>query len=309
MPATSRWIEAFLEMMSAERAASRNTLEAYQRDLQDAEQFLRLRCQTDLEKAGSDPIKDYLKSLVDAGFSTRTSARRLSSLKQFYLFLVTDGVREDNPCYAIDNPKSISSLPHVLSEQDVMALLTAAQQDKTVKGLRLAALLEILYASGMRVTELMTLKLSHIQGQIPEIKPFLLIKGKGSKERMVPLNQAAVVSLVAYLEQRGKLLKEKEKSDWLFPTRAKNGALVAMSRQRFAVLLKELAIHAGLKHTDISPHVLRHSFATHLLRHGADLRLVQELLGHSSINTTQIYTHVMDDDKKKLVFTHHPLVK
>lgn len=307
MPQTTTWIESFLEMMAAERAASHNTLEAYQRDLQDAEQFLRLRCQVALEKAGADDIRNYLKSLVDSGFSTRTSARRLSSLKQFFLFLVTDAIRADNPCYMIDNPKSMSSLPHVLNEQEVLALLHMAHQDMTVKGLRLTALLEVLYASGLRVTELMTLKLAHIQGQAPHIKPFLLVKGKGSKERMVPLNNAAVASLLAYLERRAELLKEKETSDWLFPTRAKNGTLTAMSRQRFAVLLKELAIKAGLNHSEISPHVLRHSFATHLLRHGADLRLVQELLGHSSINTTQIYTHVVDDDKKNLVFTHHPL--
>lgn len=295
-------IEAFLEMMSAERGASRNTLDAYRRDMQDF-----------LEHAGSDAtpddIKAYVKKLVSRGFSPRSRARKLSSIKQYFLFLYSEGIRTDNPTTSLDTPKLGTNLPKMLSKEEVGTLLSIAAQDTSPKGLKLCALLEVLYASGLRVSELVGLKLSHLQKERGALKPYMLVKGKGGKERIVPLNPPAIAALQRYLEQRPLLLKEGDTSEWLFPIYGHDGKATYLSRQRLGVMLKSLAIQAHIAPEKISPHVLRHSFASHLISNGANLKLVQELMGHSSITTTQIYTHILSDRMKTLVLEHHPLTK
>lgn len=299
-------VERFLEMMSAERGASKNTLEAYFRDLRDFGEFL---SKTPLIEAGTEQIRTFIHHLDKQGFSARTRARKLSSLKQYYLFLYSEDIRTDNPTTALDSPKLGSNLPKMLSPEEVSSLLEYMAKDSTPKGVRLYTLLEILYASGLRVSELVTLKLSHLQKEHGKLRPFLLVKGKGGKERIVPLNDPAIKALEHYLELRPALLKEKEISEWLFPTRAKNGKITHLSRQRLAVLLKEAALQINIDPEKVSPHVLRHSFASHLIENGANLSLVQNLLGHSSITTTQIYTHVLNERMKSLVLDHHPLSK
>lgn len=299
-------IEPFLEMMAAERAASKHTIEAYERDLMDFSGFMKKK-RHDAENVDVDTIRQYLAGLHKQALAARTIARKLSSLRQFFQFLYSEGVREDNPTIHLDTPRQARSLPKVLDEKEVDTLLECAYVDDSPDGLRLVALLEILYATGMRVSELVSLPLAAVQRQPDrQMKPFFLIKGKGNKERLVPMNQKSVAALERYLEVRDVFLKAKETSSYLFCSSSKEGHL---TRQRLGQLLKELAINAGLNPKLVSPHVLRHSFASHLLHHGADLRVVQELLGHSDISTTQIYTHILDEKLKSLVLEHHPLGK
>lgn len=294
-------IEAFLEMMAAERGASRHTQEAYRRDLNQFEAFLISRKHT-AEQAQSNDIQDFLAQLYRANMSPKTVARKLSSIKQFYRFLCIDNIRKDDPTRTIDAPRQGNSLPKYMSVDDVSVLLDYAVSDTSLWGLRMRTLLEVLYASGMRVSELVSLQLKHLQGVVKKnsiaLKPYLIITGKGNKERLVPLNNTALNVLSEYLMARDN------GSHYVFPSRSAEGHL---TRQRFGQMLKKLAYEAGLDHTKISPHVLRHSFASHLLHNGADLRVVQELLGHSDISTTQIYTHVLNERKKALIEEHHPL--
>jgi integrase/recombinase XerD len=297
-------VEAFLEMVSAERGASKNTLEAYARDLRDFAGFLKTK-KVAIDGASADHVRSYLASLDDAGLAPSTRARRLSALKQFHKFLYTDGWREDDPCLGLKGPGARQRLPKALSEADVDALLDAAQarSGKDAEGRRLHALVELLYASGLRISELVTLPLSAVTGD-PRL---IMVKGKGGRERLVPVAERAREALEDYLAERKKFLKgPQDGSPYLFPSRAKEGHL---TRHRVAQLLKELALEAGLDPKHVSPHVLRHAFATHLLSHGADLRAVQQMLGHADISTTQIYTHVLDERLKQLVNEHHPLAK
>jgi integrase/recombinase XerD len=298
-------IDAFLEMMAGERAASAHTIAAYLRDLTDLQAFFN-REHIDLLTAGSDQLRHYLRQLQP--LAARTIARKLSTIKQFYLFLYSDEVRADNPARHLSAPKPDATIPRVLSEAEITTLLNAAQGDQSTMGIMLATMLEVLYASGLRISELTELELSALKKEGPSLKPFLMIKGKGNKERLVPLNQHAIAMLLAYLPLRKAALEEREiaSSPWLFPHATKN---VPLSRQRFGQFLKELAVDTGIDPERISPHVLRHSFASHLLHHGADLRIIQELLGHSDIRNTQIYTHVLDEKLKSLVLEHHPLAK
>jgi len=243
----------------------------------------------------------YLQSLSQAGMAPTTSARRLSCLRQFHKFLVAERVRNDDPTNTIDGPRRGRPLPKLLSEGDVDRLLVAAQKREGPDGLRLVALLEVLYATGLRVSELVGLPLNAIRPR----ERVVLVRGKGGRERMVPLGDAALRALDAYLAVRKvHFLAKDEESRWLFPSRSADGRL---TRQRFGQLLKELAMEAGLPLRKVSPHVLRHAFATHLLAHGADLRAVQQMLGHADISTTQIYTHVLEERLRQLVETHHPL--
>ena len=296
-------MEAFLEMVSAERGASKNTLEAYARDLREFAAFLKTR-KIAIDAASTDHVRAYLASLDDAGLAPSTRARRLSALKQFHKFLYTDGWRNDDPCLGLKGPGARQRLPKALNEADVDALLAAAQArtGKDVEGIRLLAIVELLYASGLRISELVTLSVSAVSSD----SRLILVKGKGGRERLVPVSERARDALDEYLAIREHFMKGPDASTYLFPSRGKDGHL---TRHRVAQLLKELALEAGLDPRHVSPHVLRHAFATHLLSHGADLRAVQQMLGHADISTTQIYTHVLEERLKKLVNEHHPLAR
>lgn len=304
-----RTLELFLEMMASERGASPHTLDAYQRDLHDFAAFAGAK-RGALVKASSATIRAYLTRLAKAGIAPRTQARRLSTLRQFYRFLLSEGLREDDPCTVVDGARLGRSLPRTLSESEVDALLDrsragvarAKEPRARADALRLAALVELLYATGLRVSELVGLPLSAIRRDAS----WLLVKGKGGKERMVPIGKPALAAVAAYLEARPLHVKGSADSPWLFPSRGGSGHL---TRHRFAQLLKELARDAGLPVDKVSPHVLRHAFASHLLAHGADLRAVQKMLGHADISTTQIYTHVLDERLKAAVRANHPLAR
>jgi len=300
-------VEPFLEMLAAERGAAANTLEAYERDLKDFAGFLAGRGGAP-EGAGADDIRAYLGRLARAGMAPRTAARRLSALRQFYRFLLTEGLRPDDPTAEVDSPRQGRPLPKILSEAEVGALLEAAHAEEGPEALRLAALVELLYASGLRISELVGLRLAAAQRD----QRLIIVRGKGGKERMVPLSPAARHSLSAYLAARDHFLPTRGKgakavkapSPWLFPSRGAEGHI---TRHRVAQLLKELARAAGIDAAKVSPHVLRHAFASHLLDHGADLRALQKMLGHADISTTQIYTHVLSERLKSLVHERHPL--
>jgi integrase/recombinase XerD len=288
--------EAFLEMLSAERGAAFATLEAYGADLTDLGAYL-ARTGTSLANATPEQLTSYMASLASSGMSERTQARRRSSFRQFYLFLLRENFRPDNPAQAIESPKLRAALPKYLSEHEVESLLTTARDTEGLTGLKATAGLEILYATGLRVTELITLPASALSTRAD----YLMIKGKGGKERIVPLSDQAKTAATAL---RAAYTAKNPAPKFLFPGRA---AGTAMTRQGFALLLKQIALKADIAPNRLSPHVLRHSFASHLLAHGADLRSLQKLLGHADIATTQIYTHVLAERLQKLVQAHHPL--
>ncbi len=306
-------ITDFLTMLSAERGASSHTLEAYKRDLEEYEAALK-GTQTSLENARSEAIKQHLSNLKSAGLAPASRARKLSTLRQFYRFLLVEGLITEDPAAHIDTPKRNRPLPKSISVAEVEQLLAKAGEETkegeghaAFKAQRLHCLLEMLYATGVRVSELVSLPYTVLNND----DRMLLIKGKGGRERMVPLNQTAKTALKTYLNSlHGRLeakqqgLTTKKQPKWLFPTSSKEGHL---TRQRFAQELKDLSSRAGLNPAKISPHVLRHAFASHLLDRGADLRAVQQLLGHADISTTEIYTHILEERLKNLVRTHHPL--
>jgi integrase/recombinase XerD len=294
-------LEAFLEMLAAERGAARLTLAAYRNDLIDLSGFLAAHGAA-LDTADAIALHDYLGAAATRRLAPRTLARRLSAIRQFYRFLLTDGVRGDDPSSGLDAPRLGRPLPKLLSEAEVARLIAAAGGWPGEEGVRLRAILELLYATGLRVTELATLPLAAAQRD----PRFLLVRGKGGRERMVPLSEPSREALTAYLACRKHFLPEGRPSRFLFPSRSVEGH---MTRQRCGQLLKELALGAGLDPARLSPHVLRHAFASHLLEHGADLRSVQQMLGHADIATTQIYTHVQDERLRRLVETAHPLAQ
>ena len=297
----SRLIEAFLEMMAVERAAAANTLKNYGRDLERFSAFIKKRDET-LETAGANDVAAWLEALERQGLAASTAALKTSALRQFYQFLYTEGYRADNPTAAIERPKTRRPLPKVLTREEVGALFKAAEEIEGPKGLRLTAMLEILYAGGLRVSELVGLPLSAMR----KGERLLVIRGKGDKERLAPLTELALAAVEAYLDVRSIFLAEGTSSPWLFPSRGKTGHVTAA---RFAQMLKDLAVSAGVTPSKVSPHVLRHAFATHLLDGGADLRSVQQMLGHADITTTQIYTHVAQDRLRDLVMSKHPLAR
>lgn len=293
-------IEAFLEMMSAERGAARNTIAAYRRDLADYGAFLSGK-RSRFTLAAREQVLSYLDWLSAQGLSASSSARRLSAIRQFHRFLCADGVRADDPTRIVASPRTRRALPRVLSVAEVDRLLAAAEAEAAAAGsdvrraaaLRLYVLLELLYATGMRVSELVGLRRSAVMRDAS----YLTIIGKGGRERIVPVNDRTRDAVRAYL---GTL----SPGPWLFPAGGEDGHL---GRQVFARELKGLAARAGIGAGRVTPHVLRHAFASHLLAGGADLRVVQTLLGHADISTTQIYTHVLDEKLRTLVETHHPL--
>jgi integrase/recombinase XerD len=292
----SNHLDAFIEMLAVERGASAHTLEAYRRDLDDLGAFLA----GPIDGADTESLRAYLTQLSRAGFSPRTAARRLSALRQYFRFAYAEGWRSDDPTLTLDGPRLGQPLPKILSTEDIVAMIAAAAGHATPGGIRMVAILELLYASGMRVSELAGLPL----GAASRDPQTLIIRGKGNKERLVPLTESARAALKAYLAVRPRFLAEGQTSRWLFPVPKKPKPL---SRVRIGQLLKDIAIEAGVDPQKVSPHVLRHAFATHLLEGGADLRSVQQMLGHADIATTQIYTHVAVPRLKSLVSNHHPL--
>lgn len=289
-------IEAFLDMMGAERGARANTLAAYRRDLMD----FAARC--DAVRASRDEVGVWLQSLSAGGMAASTQARKLSALRQFYGFLHSEGWRQDDPTQTIGAPRLGRPLPKVLSAADVQAMLAEAAKDVSPEGLRLTLILEMLYGGGLRVSELAEMKLASVRTR----DSFILIRGKGGKERLVPMSPPARAALDAYLTVREAFLTRDKGNPFLFASRAAEGHL---TRRRIHQLLKTQAMTCGIDPAKVSPHVLRHAFATHLVEGGADLRSVQTLLGHADIATTQIYTHVARGHLQKVMGQAHPLAK
>jgi integrase/recombinase XerD len=297
----------FLEMLAAERGAADNTLQAYRRDLDDFLAFVTRRGRALAATAPAD-ISSYLRAAAEDGLAPASRARRLSAIRQLFKFLAAEGVIAEDPASAFAGPKRPRPLPRTLSAAEVDRLMETARRRiggstgrDRARALRLHALIEMLYATGMRVSELVTLPRSVLTGD----GRVLTIKGKGGRERIVPLNKAARAALDCYLDRGFEDgVAPMVRTKWLFASRGAEGHL---TRQRLAQELKELAADAGLDPGRVSPHVLRHAFASHLLDRGADLRSVQQLLGHADISTTQIYTHVLEERLKRLVFDHHPL--
>jgi integrase/recombinase XerD len=297
-----RNIEAFLEMLVAERGAARNTLAAYGADLDDFADFAaKRRCRP--AEADALALQTYMAGLAQAGLSARTAARRLSALRQFFRFLLREGLRPDDPTTLLENPNLPRELPKYLTELEVDALLAAGASRPGQQGLFASVALEILYATGLRVSELLVLRREALAGDAA----VLLVRGKGGKERIVPLSDTAKEAASAYVRERSrKGDPAADVSPWLFPGRDRRQA---MTRQGFALILKRIALDAGLDPVRVSPHVMRHSFASHMLARGADLRSLQLLLGHADIATTQIYTHVLAERLQRLVEAHHPLAR
>jgi integrase/recombinase XerD len=299
----------FLDMLTAERGAAAHTVEAYTRDLAEFLAFLAAKGKT-AKTASADHLRAYLAGLARKGLAPTSRARKLSSIRQFFRFLLAEGIRTDDPCSAVDSPRLGRPLPKILSLAEVETLLDTAKErsEKTADGtarrraLRLYAALETLYATGLRVSELISLPRNVLTAD----DCVLTIKGKGGRERLVPLNDAAREALSTHLAAvREDEAKGRGVSPWLFPSSGGQH----LTRQRFGQELKALALAAGIEPARVSPHVLRHAFASHLLERGADLRTVQQLLGHADISTTQIYTHVIEERLRRLVEQHHPLAQ
>jgi integrase/recombinase XerD len=302
-------LQLFLDMLMAERGAAAHTIEAYARDLSEFLAFLASKSKT-AETASADHLRAFLAGLAKKGLAPTSRARKLSAIRQFFRFLLAEGMRSDDPSSAIDSPKLGRPLPKILSLEEVEALLKTASDasEQAADGaarrraLRLYALLETLYATGMRVSELIALP----RAVLATDDRVLTIKGKGGRERLVPLNDAARKALAAHLAAVcDDEAKASGASPWLFPSSGGEH----LTRQRFGQELKALAVQAGIEPSRVSPHVLRHAFASHLLERGADLRTVQQLLGHADISTTQIYTHVIEERLRRLVEQHHPLAQ
>lgn len=290
-------IEAFLEMMAVERDASPHTLSAYARDLNDAENAV----SGGLMAADETAIETWFADLSRRGLSPATQARRRSAVRQFYRFALAEGWRADDPSRRLDAPKQGRPLPKTLSRDEIERLIVAASAREGAAGVRLICLMELAYASGLRVSELLGLKVQAVRRD----PTHLIVRGKGGKERLAPLNDAARTAVKAWLIQRDAD-KARADSPWLFPSSGTSGHLTP---RRFAQLLDQAAMDAGIDPARVSPHVLRHAFATHLLEGGADLRIVQTLLGHADIATTQIYTHVATDRLTQVMTSKHPLAK
>jgi integrase/recombinase XerD len=307
-------VELFLDMLAAERGAGKNTLDAYRNDLDDLMAHLRAAGKN-ISGADTHDLRGFLSALSDRGFKASSLARRLSAVRQLYRFLYAEGKRTDDPAAVLEGPKRGRSLPKVLSIAEVDKLLAQARSEMEdgkqslaarLRAARLLCLLEVVYATGLRVSELVALPASSARRD----QRMLVVRGKGNKERMVPLNQAAKRAMADYLKMRAEMERDQSAKDlqskWLFPSFGEQGHL---TRQHFARELKTLGATSGIAPERLSPHVLRHAFASHLLHNGADLRVVQTLLGHADISTTQIYTHVLEERLKALVRDLHPLAE
>jgi integrase/recombinase XerD len=290
-------VAAFLSSLAAERGAAKNTLDAYRRDLSDYESTLR-SYKLNPATAERNDVESYMAGMAAQGFASTTRARRLSAIKQLHAFMYAEGWRDSDPAAPVRGPGRPRRLPKTLSTDDVSRLIQAAHEGNGHAAARRACLIEILYATGLRVTELVSLPV----GQMRRNPQMIRVKGKGEKERLAPLSDRARAAITAYLPLRDAS-KEKD-SLFMFPSRGKLGHL---TRERFYQMIRELALKAGLDPSGISPHTMRHAFATHMLANGADLRVIQTLLGHADIATTEIYTHVMEDSLRELVLEKHPL--
>lgn len=307
-------VDAFLDMLTAERGAADNTRQAYWRDLADVSVYLKKERKSDINIATTADLKAYIEHLSKkmhtkgtnkSQIAVRTVARRLSALRQYYRFLVSENKRKDDPTSTIDSPKQGRTLPKTLTEAEVTRLIKVAGAGGGADSIRLVCLLEMLYATGLRVSELVGLPMTAINDDAQ----FMTIEGKGGRERMVPLSEPAQKALKDYLAVRQQFIsgEDKTQAQWVFPSRTSEKG--HLTRQRFAQLLKDLARDADMPEGKVSPHVLRHAFATHLLSRGADLRSVQKMLGHADIATTQIYTHILGEKLKKTVEEKHPMAK
>ena len=308
-------VDSFLEMLTTERGAAMNTRQAYWRDLADVSLYLRKEKGVEIVQSTTDQLKNYLQDLSqkthnkgtnNSKIAVRTVARRLSALRQYFRFIVSEGMRSDDPTSTIESPKQKRTLPKTLSEAEVTQLIKTAGVSGTGESVRLVCLLEMLYATGLRVSELVGLPLS----AIGEDNQFLMVTGKAGRDRMVPLTDPAQKAIDNYTAIRKQFIGGENpdiQQQWMFPSRTSLSG--HLTRQRFAQLLKDLAREAEVDEDRVSPHILRHAFATHLLSRGADLRSVQKMLGHADIATTQIYTHMIGEDLKKTVEDKHPLAK
>ncbi|MAM33896.1 MAG: tyrosine recombinase [Micavibrio sp.] len=314
-PELSKWVDSFIEMLLTERGAALNTRQAYWRDLADYSVWLRDNKSKEVEKATTSDIKAYLKDLGNkthtkgeksGTIGNRTVARRLSALRQFYRFMISEDVLTEDPTTTIESPKQTRTLPKTLTEKEIDTLINVAGEKGTPESKRLVCLLEMIYATGLRVSELVGLPMS----AIGEDTQFLMVEGKGGHERLVPVSDSAQKAIDGYLAVRDKFIGEDDDgtlAKWVFPSKTSTSG--HLTRQRFAQLLKDLSAAAGMEDGKVSPHIIRHAFATHLLKNGADLRSVQKMLGHADIATTQVYTHIIDEQKTKTVEEKHPMGK
>lgn len=293
-------VESFLEMMVAEKGAAQNTIEAYRRDV---EQFLEFAAIRDVAKITKNDVTEFVQDLNQQHFAPKTVARKLSAIREFFKFLFSEKEIKENPCANILTPKQEKPLPKFLTEKEIHELINAARKDENAIHLRMAFMLELMYACGLRVSELVCLPENCINFD----KKQILVKGKGSKERIVPVADVALKSAEEYLDYREQFLKAGRRSIWLFPS--KSSSLGHFTRDGFFKQIKIVAAKAGISPSRVSPHVLRHSFATHLLNNDVDLRSVQKMLGHEDIATTEIYTHIISDKLIETVQKKHPLAR
>lgn len=298
------FIEQFLETMVAERGAASNSISSYKTDLADFHRFL-LKYNLQETSVQTENIRELIEYLAQKGLQPRSINRKISAIKSYYEFLISEKYINYNPCLMVDLPRYQANLPTILSVEDIKTLLLYCQKDQSINSIRLKSMIHLLYASGLRVSELVSIKLTNILvNQISKnIKNVFSIIGKGNKERMVVINDQAIASLHDYLAIRHEFLNKKYPAShvYLFPSLSAKGH---MTRQNFAILLKQIALKSGLNPEEISPHSIRHSFASHLLEGGADLRVIQELLGHADISSTQIYTHVQTKHLKRALDLH-----
>lgn len=303
-----QFLEQFLEMMLAERGIAKNSFYAYRRDLLDFDSYLTKQKISNPLHTSAEDIRSFIRQLTKQNISPRSIARKISAIRGYYHFLISENLTKDNPAHLIDMPKYHNALPNILSINNIKTLLEFGERDKSPENLRLLAMMHLLYASGLRVSELVSLKLSNlsINMESGQINNYINVLGKGNKARIVIINKKALEAIANYLPFRSIFISNKQGSPHLFPSKSSNGY---MTRQNFALLLKQVALKCGLNPELISPHTLRHSFASHLLAGGADLRVIQELLGHSDIATTQIYTHLEVEHLKKTIEQFHPASK
>jgi integrase/recombinase XerD len=298
----NNYISNFLEMIVIERGLAKNTLTSYKNDLDQLNEFCKKKNLNTI-KLDEKNLEDYLSKFINQGYEKTSLARKISTYTQFFDFLIEEKLIANNPIKNIKQPKLDSKLPFIISVEDIQSLISNSKQDKSNLGIRLNCMIEIMYASGIRVSELVTMTLASLY----QDKNFIIISGKGNKERLIPISKDTQDTINNYLKIRKFFFNKNKEVKWLFPS--KQSKVGHITRQRFSQLLSLLSDKAGLKIKKISPHKLRHAFASHLLANGADLRSLQQMLGHEDISTTQIYTHILDERLKQIVKDKHPLSK
>lgn len=297
-------IEAFIDALAAERGIGRNSREAYFRDTKEFIEFAEEQG-FNILSLSVDNSGRYLTELFNKSLSARSIARKLSTLRSFYDYIVSENLYNTNPFKSLSPPKYSKPLPNILQVEEIEKIISTISGEESPENIRLYAMIQLLYATGMRVTELVSLKLANINVSYKEeVKPYFTVEGKGKKERIVIAGKSALDALERYIKVREYFIKGKKSEAYLFSSNSKEGY---MTRQNFAILLKKAAFEAGIDESRVSPHVLRHSFASHMLARGANLRVIQELLGHSDISTTQVYTHIDNEQLKEIVEIHHPV--